>query len=102
MHYEDINNNLHFLDDASFIHLLPSDCVEITDEEAESIRVSQLPVIDPQIAINQEALAYLASTGWVVEKMSEYSLLGIDTAQYLSKYADILTKRQEARNKIVY
>lgn len=44
MNFKDTNNNLHFLDDASFIHLLPSDCVEITDEEAEAIRVSQIPV----------------------------------------------------------
>lgn len=56
---------------------------------------------DPQLQINADARAYLDSTGWVVEKMSEYSLLGIDTAPYLLQYADILTKRQEARDAIV-
>ena len=72
---------------------------EITFEEDAPV-VEQTPE-QIQAQINQEALAYLAITGWVVEKMSEYSLLGIDTAPYLSKYADILTKRQEARDKIV-
>jgi hypothetical protein len=38
MHFKDLNNKLYFLDDASFAHLLPSDCVEITDEEAEILR----------------------------------------------------------------
>lgn len=37
-HFKDKNNNLHFLDDASFIHLLPEGCIEITDEEAEDLR----------------------------------------------------------------
>ena len=33
--YKDLNNKLHFLDDASFAHYLPEGCVEITDEEAD-------------------------------------------------------------------
>lgn len=37
-YYKDTNNNLHYLDDASFIHLLPLGSVEITDEEAEALR----------------------------------------------------------------
>jgi hypothetical protein len=37
-HYKDLNNGLHFIDDASFAHYLPEGCVEITDEEAESLR----------------------------------------------------------------
>lgn len=41
-YFKDTNNNLHFLGDASFIHLLPSDCVEITNEEAETIIQSQI------------------------------------------------------------
>ncbi len=42
-HYKDSNNKLHFLDDVSYIYLLPSDCVEITDEEAEAIRLASIP-----------------------------------------------------------
>jgi hypothetical protein len=37
-HYKDTQNKLHWLDDASFAHYLPEGCVEITDEQAESLR----------------------------------------------------------------
>lgn len=36
-HFKDTQNNLHFLDDASFSHLLPAGCVEITQAEADVI-----------------------------------------------------------------
>lgn len=101
MHFKDTNNNLHFLDDASFIHLLPSGCVEITDEESEAIRVSQLPIIDQQVAINQEALAYLASTDWIVTKIAECQLLGGDVEALKTKYAIELLTRYEKRDLIV-
>jgi hypothetical protein len=42
-HYKDLNNKLHFLDDASFAHYLPAGCVEITDAEAESLRPVHTP-----------------------------------------------------------
>jgi hypothetical protein len=38
MNYKDLENNLHFLDSTEFEHLLPVGCVQITDDEAESIR----------------------------------------------------------------
>jgi len=38
MHYKDLQNNLHFLDSTEFEHLLPSGCVAITEQEADSIR----------------------------------------------------------------
>ena len=37
-HYKDLNNGLHFIDDASFAHYLPEGSVEVTDEEAEALR----------------------------------------------------------------
>jgi hypothetical protein len=37
-HYKDLNNGLHFIDDASFAHYLPEGCVEITEAEAEALR----------------------------------------------------------------
>ena len=37
-HYKDTNNNLHWLDDASFAHYLPEGCVEITEEEEALLR----------------------------------------------------------------
>ena len=73
MNYKDLENNLHFLDDASFIHLLPSDCVEITDEEAQAIQA--------EIEANQPAPVELtpqeklANAGLTVDELKE--LLGI-------------------------
>lgn len=37
-HYRDLDNKLHWLDDAAFASLLPEGCVEVTEEEAESLR----------------------------------------------------------------
>ena len=42
MNYKDLENNLHFLDSTEFEHLLPAGCVQITDEEADSIRLSKV------------------------------------------------------------
>ena len=42
MNYKDLENNLHFLDSTEFEHLLPVVCVQITDEEAETIRLSKV------------------------------------------------------------
>ena len=48
--YKDSNNKIYALDDATFEHLLPLACVEITEEEfqviAEQIRLSNVP--DPR------------------------------------------------------
>lgn len=38
MHYKAPDNSLHFLDDASFTHLLPAGSVSISDAEAEALR----------------------------------------------------------------
>jgi hypothetical protein len=40
MHYKSPNNSVHFLDDDSFVHLLPAGSVLITDEEAATIRAA--------------------------------------------------------------
>jgi hypothetical protein len=42
MNYKDLENNLHFLDNTEFEHLLPVGCVQIADEEADSIRLSKV------------------------------------------------------------
>ena len=42
MNYKDLENNLHFLDSTEFEHLLPVGCVQITDGEAETIRLSKV------------------------------------------------------------
>jgi hypothetical protein len=50
-HYKDLDNKLHFLDDASFAHYLPAGCVEITEEEA----IALAPVHIPTYAENRAA-----------------------------------------------
>ena len=42
-HFKDTNNGIHWLDDDSFTYMLPEGCVEITDEEAESLRPVHTP-----------------------------------------------------------
>ena len=37
-YYKSPDNKLHWLDDDSFVHLLPSGSVPITDEEVEALR----------------------------------------------------------------
>jgi hypothetical protein len=73
MYFKDTNNNLHFLDSSEFEYLLPADCVQITDEEAQAIQA--------EIEANQPAPVELtpqeklASAGLSVDELKE--LLGI-------------------------
>lgn len=39
-HYKDLDNNLHWLDDASFEHYLPSGSVQLTEEEEEQLQTN--------------------------------------------------------------
>lgn len=61
-HYKDTANNLHFIDDAAFAHLLPADCVAITDEEAEALRPVPVPSV-PQVVSRFQAFAALDDAG---------------------------------------
>ncbi len=61
-HYKDTENNLHFIDDAAFAHLLPADCVAITDEEAEALRPVPVPSV-PQVVSRFQARAALHLAG---------------------------------------
>lgn len=88
--YKDTQNKLHAIDEA-FTYLLPSDCIEITDEEAEQIREQSKPP-KTQEDINAENRAYLASTDWYVVRFAETGTPIPD---------DILATRQAARDAIV-
>lgn len=50
-YYKDSNNQLHFLDSTEFAYLLPLSCTEVTDTEAETIRLSQIPP-EPPIVVS--------------------------------------------------
>jgi hypothetical protein len=45
MNYKAPNNSLHFIDSVDYQHLLPSGSVQITDEEAATIRAASAPVL---------------------------------------------------------
>lgn len=47
--YKTPDNKLHFLEDDSFAYLLPDDAVQITQAEADSIRVAKQAEIAPTI-----------------------------------------------------
>jgi len=57
-YFKDTQNNLHHLDDAQFIYLLPEGSLEITDEEAEAIRLAAIPVLPEPTYQELRALAY--------------------------------------------
>lgn len=58
MYFKDASNNLHFIEDAAYAYLLPSDCVEITDEEAMSIQEANKPIeSSPKISPRQIRMA---------------------------------------------
>ena len=61
-HYKDTTNKLHFIDDATFAHLLPSGSVHITDEEAETLRPVLMKTV-PQIVSRFQARAALHLAG---------------------------------------
>lgn len=44
-YYKDTNNELHWLDDSSFEHLLPQGSVQITNEEAAAIQEANKPTL---------------------------------------------------------
>ena len=57
-HYKALDNSLHFINDDSFAHLLPTGSVLITDEEAEALlpkptykelRAAEYPPIGDQL-----------------------------------------------------
>lgn len=48
-YYKDTDSKVHFLDDASFSHLLPNGCIEIT--EAEAIELQKPPPETPEQVI---------------------------------------------------
>lgn len=50
-HFKDETGRLHFLDNLEYVHLLPSDCVEISDEEAIALQQQSI------VQVKESALA---------------------------------------------
>lgn len=83
--YKDTNNNLHFINDSSFLRFLPQGLIEISDEEAEAIRLSKINLKEVAAA---NAMKYLTST--------DYKM----TADYDKDTTDIKVLRSQARATI--
>jgi hypothetical protein len=77
MNYKAPDNSLHFIE-PEYAHLLPAGCVQITDEEAESIRIASLPVIDPKDAIRAQIEA-LERTQLMPRATREFMLLSMES-----------------------
>ena len=84
-HYKDTENKLHWLDSAEHKGYLPVGCVQITDEEANTIRAAE------QVAANA-ALTYAQKRAAEYPPMTDY-LDGVvkgDQAQIDKYIADCL------------
>lgn len=75
MYYKDTNNTLYFLDSAEFEHLLPADCIVITDEEAQVIQVefeaNQSAILSPTPPTVSELQAQLIALQKQINLLSE-------------------------------
>ena len=60
MHYKAPDNSLHFID-PEFAYLLPTGCVQITEQEAEAIRDANKPIqpVPQSVTMRQARLALL-------------------------------------------
>ena len=55
MHYKAPDHSVHHLDSTQFEHLLPAGSIQITDEEAEAMRVATIPAPVPPTVAEQLA-----------------------------------------------
>jgi hypothetical protein len=79
MHYKSPDNQLHFID-PEHAYLLPAGSVQITDEEAEAIRVANLPAVDPKDAIRAQIKAMEDREN--LPRVSREFMLGTFEAQF--------------------
>lgn len=74
--YKDSNNQLHFLDSAEHEYLLPDGCVEITDAEAEAIRVAAIvPPSPDELRARRDSL--IAAVAWRYERHAREVRIGL-------------------------
>lgn len=61
--YKDINNKIHFLDSVDHEYLLPAGCVEISEQDAEAIRINEIvPPTASELRAKRDSL--LAVCDW--------------------------------------
>lgn len=60
-HFKDLNNNIHFLDNAAFSYLLPSGAVAITDVEASAISNPPKPIAGVRASLISALDTYIST-----------------------------------------
>lgn len=79
-YFKDTENKLHFLDDASFVNLLPSGSVQITDEEYAQLTAPKPETADEVIARLEGAVdRYLDEQAQSLRYESIKTIVGYDT-----------------------
>jgi hypothetical protein len=72
-HYKAPDNSLHFID-PEYAHLLPAGAIQITEEEAEAIRIANTPAPQPPSPLEQ-IRAIEAAKADEVAKVTRQALL---------------------------
>jgi len=99
MNYYKDNNGELYVDPIVENH---ENLTELTEDEFNALLEEKSALTDDEI--NTQSIdtskSYLAETDWVVVKINESSIQGEDITDLLTKYADVLTARIEARANI--
>lgn len=95
-YYKDQKNEIYFLDSEEFENLLPSDCLKITDEEADELRKPTVEQV--AAAIRAERDGKIAESNWLVERHHEQLSAGIATSITDEAYHALLAYRQDLRD----
>ena len=105
MKYYKINNEIRAIGEKGDIDgdqskLIQKDWIEISYDEM--MEITNPPKTQEELnAIKiKEAKDYLSSTDWVVVKIQEQQVQGLDVSDLLIQYSDVLTKRSESRDLI--
>lgn len=98
-YFKDKNDTVFAYDDKQIKDGCSKGLIEIDEVEKDNIIKSNIPTLSTQDKINKEK-SYLASTDWVVTKITEEQIKGNDIAPLLTKYAIELSKRDAARISI--
>lgn len=73
-YFKDKTNGVHFLDDASFAHLLPDGCVAISDDEAAQLQAPRTPSAEEVKAAIQKQIDDL-ERGYMMPRATREALL---------------------------
>jgi len=94
--YKDKNNNLYaYEDDGSQDHIIPSDYIRITDEEADQLRYANITADQNKAT----ASALLSATDWsTIADVSNPATAN----PYLANQADFIAYRNAVRQYAVY